>query len=332
MSLRILRRPLDHHYTTRTYRGSVDLPAMVELRNARMEAEGHENLTTLEGMTQQYAHLQRCDPDRDILLVEDGGRLVGYARTTWDEVADGYRGYWVVAVSSPDHPDVEETLYDWVEARAEEIAAGHPSGDKRLLAWTDVVTPTASLLVSRGYTPQSYGATLVRPDLDDIPRRVLPKGVETRPVEESHLWAIWEAEAEAFRDHRGYTEPTETDWEAWLDSPNWDPSLWQVAWSGDEVVGQVRTFIDHEENERWRRRRGWTEYISTVREWRRRGIAGALICRSLAQLRGLGMREAALGVDVDNLSGALRLYESLGYRRTRLEAEYARPIGGISPV
>jgi mycothiol synthase len=318
---------MNDRYTTRTYRGSIDLPAMVELRNARMEAEGHEDFTTVEGIAQQYEHLQRCDPERDILLVEDGDRLVGYARTTWDEVADGYRGYYLVAVSDPDHPELEQALYDWVEARAEIIAAGHPSGDKRLLAWTDEETSTASLLQSRGYVAQSYGAIMVRSHLDDIPSRQLPEGVEIRPVHETHLRAIWEADVEAFRDHRGFIEPTETDWEAWLDAPHWDPSLWQVAWSGDQVVGQVLTFIDRKENDRWERKRGWTEYISTAREWRRKGIAAALICASLIQLRERGMTEAALGVDVENLSGALRLYESLGYVRTRLEAEYARPVG-----
>lgn len=312
--------------STRSYRGSVDLPAMVELRNARMEADGNEDLTTLEGMAQQYEHLQRCDPERDILLMEEDGRLVGYARTTWDDVIEGYRAYWVVAVSHPDHPQLETTLYDWVEARAADIASGHPDGDKRIHAWADEATPSAALLCSRGYEPDAYSALLVRPNLDDIPSRHLPDGVEIRPVEEAHLRAIWEAEVEAFRDHRGFTEPTATDWEAWLDSPNWDPGLWQVAWHEDRVVGMVRTFVDQEENERFQRKRGWTEDISTAREWRRQGIAGALICASLTHLRHLGFAEAALGVDVDNLSGALRLYESLGYVRTRLEAQYTRAL------
>lgn len=313
--------------TTRTYRGTGDLPAMVALRNLRMEADGGEDFSTVEGMAQQYEHLQRCDPLRDILLVESAGELVGYARTVWEDVADGYRAHWIVVVAHPHHPEVEARLYDWVEDRAGTISADLPAGDARLVTWADASTRTATVLEGRGYAPDHYGAVLIRPRLDHVPRRPLPAGVEIRPVAPAHLRKIWEADAEAFRDHRGYVEPTETDWEAWLEGPNWDPTLWRVAWTGEEVVGQVRTYIDPAENERFGRRRGWTEYISTGRAWRRRGIATALICSSLHALRERGMEEAALGVDTENLSGALRLYESLGFVRQRLEAEYHRPLG-----
>lgn len=311
---------------SRPYGGPADLPGMAALRNVRAEADGMEEITTVEGMAAQYEHLQRCDPESDILLVEDGDLLVGYARTTWDDVSEGYRAYWVVAVAHPEYPGLEDDLYEWVENRARAIAAAHPTGEKRLMTWADEATSTAGLLRRRGYGQQRYGALLVRPHLNDIPHRPLPDGVEVRPVEEDHLRVIWEADVEAFRDHPGFTEQTEVDWEAWLDGPNWDPSLWQVAWAGDHVVGQVRSFIDREENESFGRLRGWTEDISTVRLWRRKGIAGSLICSSLRLLEERGMTEAALGVDTENPTGAHRLYESLGYVRNRLEAEYSKPL------
>lgn len=312
--------------TTRPYGGRADLPAMAALRNIRMEADGTEDVTTVEGLAQQYEHLQRCDPERDILLVEDADTLVGYARTTWDDVIEGYRAYWVVAVAHPAYPALPDELYEWVEGRARAVASGHPAGEKRLMTWTDESTTTGELLRRRGYVQQRYGALLVRAHLEDIPKRPLPDGVEVRPVEDSDLRVIWEADIEAFRDHPGFAEQTEADWEAWLDAPNWDPSLWQVAWAGDQVVGQVRSYIDDEENQTFGRLRGWTEDISTLRTWRRKGIAGSLICSSLRLLGERGMKEAALGVDTENPTGAHHLYESLGYVRTRLEAEYAKPL------
>ncbi|HEX2152654.1 MAG TPA: GNAT family N-acetyltransferase [Acidimicrobiia bacterium] len=313
-------------YLARPYRGSEDLPGMVEVINRRMDHDGGEDHASVEDMAQQYEHLQRCDPSTDISIVEQDGTIVGYARTTWEDTSEGYRAYWVVAQSLPGHDDVLHDLYDWVESRATEIAASHPAGEKQLMTWADQATPRGELLRKRGYEVCRFGATLVRPDLHDIPDRPLPPGVEVRPVEDAHLRAIWEADVEAFRDHWGYTEQTEEDWEAFLDSPNWDPSLWQVAWADDRVVGQVRSYIDPVENDRFARLRGWTEDISTVREWRRRGIASALICSSLTLLRERGMTEAALGVDTENLSGAHRLYESLGFRRSRIEETYRRPL------
>ena len=90
---------------------------------------------------------------------------------------------------------------------------------------------------------------------------------------------IWEADVEAFRDHIGYTEPTEHDWERFLGDPLQDRTLWKVAWQGDQVVGQVRSFIHEGQNAAFGRKRGYTEYISTAREWRGQGIAAALISR-----------------------------------------------------
>lgn len=313
-------------YVTRPYAGSSDLPGMVDVINAVAERDGRDDRTTVPEMAQSYEHLQRCDPATDILVVEDPSGIVGYARTVWDERSEGYRAYWVVVEAHPDHPDIEEGLFDWAEARAQEVAAGHPDGAKRLSAWADEASPRAAGLRRRGFEAVRFGATLVRPNLDDIPDRRLPEGVEVRPVEEDHLRAIWEADVEAFRDHRGYVEQTETDWEAWLDAPNFDPSLWQVAWTGDRVVGQVRSYIDPEENLAFGRLRGWTEDISTAREWRGQGIAGALICSSMHLLAQRGMTEAALGVDTENPTGALHLYESLGFERVRLFGEYERPI------
>ena len=60
-------------------------------------------------------------------------------------------------------------------------------------------------------------------------------------------------------------------------------------------------------------RRGWLNSVFTRRAWRRRGLARALIARSLGVLRERGQTSAALGVDADNPSGALGLYERLGF-------------------
>jgi ribosomal protein S18 acetylase RimI-like enzyme len=67
------------------------------------------------------------------------------------------------------------------------------------------------------------------------------------------------------------------------------------------------------ENEALGVRRGWLGRVSVRRPWRRRGLASALIVAALTGLRDAGMRDAMLGVDSENPSGALHLYESLGF-------------------
>ncbi len=82
--------------------------------------------------------------------------------------------------------------------------------------------------------------------------------------------------------------------------------------------------IDAAENERFGRRRGWIDSVSVRRPWRRRGVARALLVRGLATLRDRGLDEAVLGVDADNPTGALGLYESVGFALHRRSAVYRK--------
>ena len=86
----------------------------------------------------------------------------------------------------------------------------------------------------------------------------------------------------------------------------------------------VLNYVDRAENEAYNRKRGYTETICVRRPWRRRGVARALIARSLRELRDLGMTEAALGVDAQNPSGALRLYEGMGFRPVKRHTAYRK--------
>jgi ribosomal protein S18 acetylase RimI-like enzyme len=102
--------------------------------------------------------------------------------------------------------------------------------------------------------------------------------------------------------------------------------LWKVGWDGDQVAGSVLNFLNEDENEEYQRKRGYTEGISVRRPWRKRGLATALITRSLMMFQEMGMTEAALAVDAQNLSGALRLYESVGFRQVKQSATYRKAV------
>jgi len=62
------------------------------------------------------------------------------------------------------------------------------------------------------------------------------------------------------------------------------------------------------------------------RPWRRRGLARALIARSFGVIKELGMTEAALGVDAENISGALQLYKSMGFQVVKRYTTYRKPM------
>jgi ribosomal protein S18 acetylase RimI-like enzyme len=61
-------------------------------------------------------------------------------------------------------------------------------------------------------------------------------------------------------------------------------------------------------------------------------MASALMVRSMRRFRDLGLTEAALGADAENLSGAVRLYEALGFRRVRTAASYRKALEAAGPA
>ena len=165
-----------------------------------------------------------------------------------------------------------------------------------------------------------------------LPVHPLPEGLELRPVLPEHHRTIFDADNEAFEDHWGHRPQTDGDFIARFDSPAVDTALWSVAWDGDEVAGVVMTSIFPEENEAFGVRRGWLEHVSVRRPWRGRGLAKALCVDAFRVLREQGMDEAWLGVDGANPTGALGLYEGLGFEVARRWQAYGRPLDRPAPA
>ena len=300
----------------RMFRGKSDYAHFARIITAFSVGEGSDRVETAEGIAAGYGHLERCDPEQDLLVAEVEGQPVAYSRVWWDQEADGPRLYTQVCFVDPKlgGRGIGSALFGWSEERLREIAADHEAQDKQFQVFINDRNAAATALIrGSGFAPVTYAAEMVRPSVDDLPDHPLPEGVAIRPVSENQLRTIWEADAEAFRDHWGYVEPTEASYDQFLAVPYRDPSLWKVAWDDEGVAGQVRSFIDTAQNSERELRRGWTENISTARRWRRRGLAKALIVESIRELAGRGMSEVALGVHTENPNGAFDLYAGLGY-------------------
>jgi len=65
------------------------------------------------------------------------------------------------------------------------------------------------------------------------------------------------------------------------------------------------------------------------RPWRKRGVASALLCASLHAFKTEGLSFATLGVDTENLTGALRLYERVGFKPVKRFIQYDKPITSV---
>lgn len=316
--------------TFRPFRSEADYQYLVELGNASNAADGEEDLYTVEWARNYFAHLTGFDLDRDMLFAEIDGQPVATARV-WTRLLDGGARLYMMAGSVLPpwrRCGLGRALLRWSERRLREIAAAQPASSARAFRAfaSDRQAGRRILLEGEGYAAIRYGFEMARPLAESIPDLPLPGGVEVRPVAPAQYRQVFAAIDEAFRDHWGHGEVTEEDYQRWINSPSFQPHVWQVAWAGDEVAGTVLNFIDREYNTEFKRLRGWTEDICVRRPWRQQGLAKALIVRSMRVLREQGMTEVGLGVDADNPNGALRLYESLGYRVTKKFMTYEKPL------
>ena len=240
-------------------------------------------------------------------------------------------GSWSGTGSSPrtlERPDTTATLFGWLDERLSVVGAGliDPRPEyASAFTWVDNALPR---LFSRAAAGRSWRApTRCSVDsLDDVPGRPLPDGLEIRPVGHADAPRVWDALVDGFRDHRHKPESTDEDRERFLDNPVHDPSLWVVAFDGDEIAGGVVNIVDPEENAQTGNRRGYVEAVFTRPAWRRRGLARALVAESLVRLRDRGMTSALLGVDGANPNQAMTLYEDIGFEIAATELEWRRPL------
>ncbi len=92
------------------------------------------------------------------------------------------------------------------------------------------------------------------------------------------------------------------------------------------MVGFSFNYVNDEENERLGFRRAWVGQLGTLREGRNRGVASTLLCRSMSLFRAAGMDYAVLGVDTENLTGALALYERVGFKAVSRVQSLSKPV------
>jgi mycothiol synthase len=138
------------------------------------------------------------------------------------------------------------------------------------------------------------------------PAPAWPEGIELRPFDaDAHAYLVYRAHEEAFRDHWGVTPHSFEEWRhRTMESSEFDPSLWFVAWDGDQVAGYVLN--------RYRSEKGWVGTLGVRRPWRKRGLGLALLYHSFEGFFKRGTRVISLGVDAASQTGATRLYQKAG--------------------
>jgi mycothiol synthase len=315
----------------RNYRDDEDYAGILDVNTRSKIADGlGHDLHTIDTIRHRYNATHNYDPHHDMLIAEVSGQMVAFTRVAWDLELEGYRNYWHVDFVVPEWRDngLEPILLDWAENHAREIERTLKSDVPAFIS-ADLYLgqqDSEKLLREASYEPVRYAFSMETPDLDHIPDIPMPEGLEIRPALPEHYYAIWHAAAEAFQDHWGAAPIDENDYNQLMNDPTTDPSLWMVAWDGEEVAGSILNYVMADLNKQTGRKLGYTESISVRRPWRRKGLARALLSRSMQMFKEIGMTETALGVDALNPSGALQLYESMGYLVIAQSTTFRKPL------
>jgi ribosomal protein S18 acetylase RimI-like enzyme len=316
----------------RYFRGAPDYAVIIDIFNACKACDGIEHSLSPESVAHHFEHLERSDPFTDMIFAEVDGEPIAYGRVGWYPESDDDHIYYMFGWVVPEwrRKGIGTAMLKHNERRLREIAADHPADAPKFyqVDHGDKQVSVAALVEKNGYEQVRWGYEMSRPTDAPLPDASLPDGLDVRtPTEEEHFEAIFWAQNEAFRDHWGHRENTEEDYQRWLSDPvTFQPDLWKVAWDGDEVAGMVLNFVNEEENREFERRRGYTEFISVRRPWRRQGVARSLLVQSIEMFRQMGMEETALGVDTLNPNHALNLYEGVGYQIDRKWTNWRKPL------
>lgn len=181
----------------------------------------------------------------------------------------------------------------------------------------DTITDALQLHQRLGFTPVRYFEELLRP-LSELPELRVPDGVEILP------WPVGEEQRDdeirivkntAFADHWGSTPSPPDRWHHMLHgvSSRLDLSHIAVDAATGDIIAACLNERYESDDELLGRRDGWIANLSTLPQWRGRGIASALVVQSLHTFTAAGLTHASIGVDGESPTGAARLYRSLGF-------------------
>lgn len=208
-------------------------------------------------------------------------------------------------------------LIDSMERRARERAADHP-----VLRFSASATDRGAnaLALRQGFALARRFVHMER-SLKDLPAASIPDGIRIAVYERGREdRALFDVKEAAFAGHFGYEPDDFGRWLRRLESlETFSPDGVFIAWDGDRAVALVDTFRAGDV--------GWIAELGVRPEARGRGIGAALLVRGSERLASLGLQRARLNVDVENETGAVRLYERFGMRVRREWHVYEKALG-----
>jgi mycothiol synthase len=305
-----------------------DAEALTGLWNRIEEHVGGHPSATVDGTRALVANLIR-EPSTDSRMVFDQDGLLIGAACAATPPDGGYRADMLGGVDPAWRGrGLGRDLLGWQLRRAAEIhdaVAPDRGWDLHFGASADD-TGTVRLYHRFGLTPVRYWFEMVAPTTG-VPDAAAPDGLDIVGYVPGRERELHRAHEEAFADHWGHQDPGA---DAWLGrsvrSRDFLPEQSRFALAGDEIAGYVLAYRSLVPG------RGYIGQVGVRRPWRRRGLAGAMLARVLRGYADAGYRSASLGVDAQNPTGAVGVYERVGFTVESRGVTCVRALPARSPA
>jgi mycothiol synthase len=287
-----------------------DLEAATEVLNAHSRAL-HGTHDATPGEVEVAWRAPEVEFPADVFVAERGGELVGYV----DTIPFGSSTWIDVRATDP---AAYEPLLEAAIPRAESHAKPH------VRAFANDQDEAADEALRRfGFEPIRYGFRMMIDLAGDLPQSRWPDGFAVRPFRSGDEAHFYRGQQESFADTWDFTpEPFET-WAHWfMGAAMFEPEHWFVVESGDELAAVAMCRISETEEDT-----GWVQILGVLPAHRRRGLANALLRHVFRHFADRGMKRVGLGVDGENPTGAVALYEQAGMHVVRRNVTYERVSG-----
>jgi ribosomal protein S18 acetylase RimI-like enzyme len=316
-------------YTWRAYRRE-DVPALYEMLMAVDRADQRHFIMTLQDTETQFDDPWSNAEVDSLLAFTPEGQVAAMARVfanpepveecrahLWTEVHPAYRGN-----------GLDDFVFEWAETRGHAKLGDMPFDFPRILRTgiQDDLHDRIALVERHSFRPARYFYRMRRDLSQPIPDEHTPEGITLRTFSPELGARAREALNESFADHWSFEPVSEEDWQMFFMSrSDFRPDLTFIAMEGDQVAGVCLNVVNRETNERQGTNEGWIQDLGVRRAWRKRGLASALLCASMRAFKADGLDCAMLGVDTENPTGALRLYQRLGFSPVRRFINFEKP-------
>ncbi|WP_211658405.1 GNAT family N-acetyltransferase [Phytoactinopolyspora halophila] len=310
-----------------------DVPAWFHLKKTIEDHDDAVERTAEHELTTLFTGSWR-DPERDFIGgFDEHGRMRAWARTEFRPADEGTPAPILLGGVHPADRGrgIGRALLAWSEARArQQLVAAGSTGPARLRVFVDEHQATTRSLVERaGYSALRWYVEMRR-DLSQPLPKVGVDDVRIELYDRARDEDVRLTHNESFAvDHWGSNPLSSEEWTlSVVDAESFraDWSFVAVDPPSDRVVGYLISGRYEQDWEPQGYTEGWTDLLAVRREYRGRGIAEALLTAAMHAYADAGLEYAGLDVDTENPTGALGLYERLGYVRERSTVMYAKEL------